>query len=171
MKCDPPLRDRETVEALWESLLAGEIDTVGSDHAPCTVAEKEAGLENIWKALKPGGVLVFSTPNFDSPLCRALDFYSACPPFHTFVFSESWLKEYFAKTKRFEVVKVGYCSDFLDDLPGWMSYAKQTSSTMALQGLAEFSMHAMAGATDTEAKRVINQKVQGSEVILCLKKN
>jgi len=50
LKCDPPLRSRETVEALWESLLAGEIDTVGSDHAPCTVAEKEEGLENIWKA-------------------------------------------------------------------------------------------------------------------------
>jgi allantoinase len=33
-KCAPPIRCRETVEALWKKLLAGEIDTLGSDHSP-----------------------------------------------------------------------------------------------------------------------------------------
>ena len=33
-KCAPPIRSRETVEALWQKLLAGEIDTIGSDHSP-----------------------------------------------------------------------------------------------------------------------------------------
>lgn len=33
-KCAPPLRSRLTVEAMWQKLLAGEIDTIGSDHSP-----------------------------------------------------------------------------------------------------------------------------------------
>lgn len=33
-KCAPPIRDRPTVEAMWQKLLAGEIDTIGSDHSP-----------------------------------------------------------------------------------------------------------------------------------------
>jgi allantoinase len=33
-KCAPPLRSRSQQERLWEHLLAGDIDTVGSDHSP-----------------------------------------------------------------------------------------------------------------------------------------
>lgn len=33
-KCAPPLRPAHTVEAMWRRLLAGEIDTIGSDHSP-----------------------------------------------------------------------------------------------------------------------------------------
>ena len=41
VKCNPALRDRERVERLWQYVADGTIDTVGSDHAPYTVAEKE----------------------------------------------------------------------------------------------------------------------------------
>ncbi|MEO7099765.1 MAG: allantoinase AllB [Luteolibacter sp.] len=33
-KCAPPIRSRKTVAALWQKLLSGEIDTIGSDHSP-----------------------------------------------------------------------------------------------------------------------------------------
>lgn len=33
-KCAPPLRTAGNVAAMWEKLLAGEIDTIGSDHSP-----------------------------------------------------------------------------------------------------------------------------------------
>lgn len=33
-KCAPPLRPGDDVQALWKSLLAGEVDTIGSDHSP-----------------------------------------------------------------------------------------------------------------------------------------
>lgn len=49
-KCAPPIRSRETVEKLWECVLNGQVDTIGSDHSPCTWDEKEKGLEDIWKA-------------------------------------------------------------------------------------------------------------------------
>ena len=53
-KCAPPLRSREDVEALWGAVLAGLVDTIGSDHSPCTWEDKEKGFDNIWQAW--GGV-------------------------------------------------------------------------------------------------------------------
>jgi allantoinase len=49
-KCAPPLRSRENVEALWECVLEGLVDTIGSDHSPCNWEEKAKGMDNIWKA-------------------------------------------------------------------------------------------------------------------------
>jgi dihydroorotase len=39
---NPPLRDNQDQEALWEALRDGTIDTIGTDHAPHTLAEKQA---------------------------------------------------------------------------------------------------------------------------------
>ncbi len=48
-KCAPPLRSRQEVEALWECVFEGLVDTIASDHSPCTWEEKAPGLTNIWK--------------------------------------------------------------------------------------------------------------------------
>jgi allantoinase len=49
-RCAPSIRCREDVEALWEFVLDGTIMAIGSDHSPYTVAEKEAGAEDIFAA-------------------------------------------------------------------------------------------------------------------------
>lgn len=38
----PPLRRRSDVDALWEAVADGAIDTIGTDHCPFTVAQKDA---------------------------------------------------------------------------------------------------------------------------------
>jgi len=50
----PPLRPKNQVEALWESLRAGWVDSLGSDHAPHALSEKSAS--SVWdvKAGVPG---------------------------------------------------------------------------------------------------------------------
>jgi dihydroorotase len=42
----PPLRTQENVDALWKGLTEGVVDTIGSDHAPHTLQEKDAA--SIW---------------------------------------------------------------------------------------------------------------------------
>lgn len=54
-KCNPPLRTREIVEALWEYVLDGTVDFIGSDHGPFLPAEKDTGLADIFKA--PAGMI------------------------------------------------------------------------------------------------------------------
>lgn len=49
-KCAPPLRERAEVEKLWDCVLAGMVDTIGSDHSPCDKADKAKGQDNIWQA-------------------------------------------------------------------------------------------------------------------------
>jgi allantoinase len=50
LKCAPPIRERALVEDLWKCVKRGEIDTIGSDHSPCTWNHKEKGIDNIWEA-------------------------------------------------------------------------------------------------------------------------
>ena len=54
LKCAPPIRDAATREGLWDALLAGRVDLVGSDHSPCPAADKHKGEDDIWQAW--GGV-------------------------------------------------------------------------------------------------------------------
>jgi allantoinase len=42
-KCAPPIRDAREREALWDALIAGDIDLVASDHSPCPPILKETG--------------------------------------------------------------------------------------------------------------------------------
>lgn len=50
LKCAPPIRDPATREALWREVLAGRVDTIGSDHSPCPAADKHKGEHDIWQA-------------------------------------------------------------------------------------------------------------------------
>jgi allantoinase len=47
-KCAPPLRARDEVDQLWESVLDGTIDWIASDHSPCPPDMKQA--DDIWSA-------------------------------------------------------------------------------------------------------------------------
>jgi 2-polyprenyl-3-methyl-5-hydroxy-6-metoxy-1,4-benzoquinol methylase len=78
----------------------------------------EMTLKNIYDALPHGGIFMFSTPDFDSPLCKSNDFFAICPPFHYLVFSKSWLEVYFEDSE-WEIHSIRYCSDFLDDADMW----------------------------------------------------
>jgi allantoinase len=49
-KVNPPLRDADDIEALWEALADGTLAFVGTDHSPFTVAEKEKAKTDLWAA-------------------------------------------------------------------------------------------------------------------------
>lgn len=49
-KCNPPLRSKETVEKLWDYVIDGTVDYIGSDHAPFLKEEKEKSPEDIFVA-------------------------------------------------------------------------------------------------------------------------
>ena len=47
-KCAPPLRSAEHHEALWNALIAGHVDIVGSDHSPTEPSMKAGDFVNAW---------------------------------------------------------------------------------------------------------------------------
>lgn len=54
LKFSPVMRDETNRTQLWKLLNEGYISTIGSDHSPYTIEEKEKGREDIWKA--PNGI-------------------------------------------------------------------------------------------------------------------
>lgn len=52
--CAPPLRTQKDIEALWEAVSNGEIDTIATDHCSFTLEQKELGKEDF--RLIPGGL-------------------------------------------------------------------------------------------------------------------
>ncbi|HML37605.1 MAG TPA: amidohydrolase family protein [Bacillota bacterium] len=52
IKMEPPFRDPEDVEALWNAVQSGVVDTIGTDNVTMTLAEKNIG-GSIWNAM-PG---------------------------------------------------------------------------------------------------------------------
>jgi allantoinase len=53
-KCNPPLRNAENRDRLWQALLDGKIQCVVSDHSPYTLEHKQKGLLDI--RLAPPGI-------------------------------------------------------------------------------------------------------------------
>jgi dihydroorotase-like cyclic amidohydrolase len=51
-RINPPVKYREDMEALWDGLFAGEIDTIGTDHCSRDLKAKlgDSGGVNVWKA-------------------------------------------------------------------------------------------------------------------------
>lgn len=52
--CSPPLRKQRDIDALWQALRDGEIQTISTDHCSFTLAQKDAGREDFTKI--PGGM-------------------------------------------------------------------------------------------------------------------
>ncbi|MGI6686698.1 MAG: allantoinase AllB [Bacillota bacterium] len=49
-KCNPPLRDKENVEKLWQFVLKGNVDCISSDHGPYSDEDKQRDSGSIWDA-------------------------------------------------------------------------------------------------------------------------
>ena len=82
-KVNPPLRTEADREALWDAVVLGSIDTVVSDHACCTEADKG---EDLWKALPGFGgtallypYLLSEGPRRGLSLARVVELASANP--------------------------------------------------------------------------------------------
>ena len=127
-------------------------------------------LKNIWNALRPGGFFKFSTPDFDSPLCKSFDFYALCPPFHYLVFGERWLTDYFSNSNDFEIFDIKHCSDFLDDAINWYGYGSSTCPSMAMRSTSSVLHSIFELDTDNNLKNNLASQGIGTEIIMTLRK-
>ena len=66
VQMNPPIRTQTDQDALWKGLLDGTIDTIGTDHAPHTIAEKEL----------PFGKAPSGIPGIETVLPLLLDAYN-----------------------------------------------------------------------------------------------
>ncbi len=123
-------------------------------------------LNNIYKSLSKGGVFMFSTPDFDSPLCRSNDFFAVCPPFHYLVFGKKWLEKYF-EGEMWEIKSTRYCSDFLDDSNMWYDYVQNTAPSFQQKSTGKILKLLLS---KDENKKLLLDNGMGTEIIFVLVK-
>jgi len=126
----------------------------------------ESTLKNIYEGLSTGGIFMFSTPDFDSPLCKSNDFFAICPPFHYLVFSKRWLENYF-ENSNWEIHSIRYCSDFLDDSTMWYDYASKTAPSFQQRATSKILQELLK---KEENKQLLLDKGIGTEIIFTLVK-
>ena len=60
---------------------------------------------NIYNGLCKDGYFIFSTPDYDSPLIKILDFYSVGLPFHYTILSRKWLDNFIIKNTDLKFIR------------------------------------------------------------------
>jgi 2-polyprenyl-3-methyl-5-hydroxy-6-metoxy-1,4-benzoquinol methylase len=124
-------------------------------------------LDNIYNSLSNNGIFMFSTPNFDSPLCKHNDFFAICQPFHYLVFGKKWIENFFKNNNKWEILSIRHCSDFLDDSTMWYDYASKTSPSMQLRATSILLKNLLESETN---KKLLLEKGYGTEIIVTLLK-
>lgn len=139
------------------------------EHIPFTSFEKV--LEGIYNALKPSGIFMFSTPDFDSPLCQAWDFYNVCAPHHMMVLSSTWIKDYFSDHPKFKLVDTVNESEMLLVYESWFKYWGSTSKNFESRALAKLFLEILRDDNMNQTfKELLSRKKWGVEVIVAVQK-
>lgn len=151
-KVNPPLRPREDVEALWQHLLAGELDWVTSDHACCKDEVKFGEpRDNVFLAKSGFGGTEYLLPGLITegtrrglPLGRVAELVSRNPA-----------ERFGLHTKG--AIEIGYDADFalVDPNASWVVRAADSESTQGYTPFEGFEMTAKVTDTFVRGTRVL----------------
>ena len=118
-------------------------------------------------ALRPGGCFLLTTPDMDSPLIHAFDFFNAYAPHHLLLFSRTWLSRFFERPEsNFDILQTAASADLLDDGAAYFDYYVQTCPTPQLRAAARVMKTLLV---DEKSRSAILSIGYGSEVIMLLR--
>jgi 2-polyprenyl-3-methyl-5-hydroxy-6-metoxy-1,4-benzoquinol methylase len=127
--------------------------------------------KNIHKALNKNGLLLLTTPNYESPLGRIFDYHMMYPPQHQSILSVKWIERFTKELKLFKKITDTSVSVILENYERWFSYYDKTVPNEETRGIVKI--------LDTiynnkkmfkEFQQNINKNNLGSESIILFRK-
>lgn len=151
-KVNPPIRPRADVEALWEHLLAGDVDWVVSDHACCKEETKfGSDPEDVFVAKSGFGGTEYLLPGLVTEgTKRGLSMNRIAE-----LLASNPAKRFGLRTKG--VLAVGYDADIalVDPDASWTVRAEDSASTQEYTPFEGFSMTARVTDTFLRGKQIL----------------
>lgn len=138
------------------------------EHLP--IKKLESLFKKIYDALKPGGMYIFSTPDFNNPYCQALDFWAITPGEHLSVLSRKVLEPMLQRCG-FRIIAEHHECVSMKTKDRWYKYGAQYNSSMAARAESQIINDFLKNEAILEKHHNwMREKNLGSELILCCQK-
>jgi len=126
---------------------------------------------NIHQALNKNGLLLLTTPNFNSPLGRIFDYHMMYPPHHQTILSVEWIELFVNNLKLFKKITHTSASVLLENYENWFTYYKKTAPNEEAKSVVKIldTIHENKKMFK-EFHQNLNQKNLGSETIMLFRK-
>lgn len=125
--------------------------------------------EKVYRSLKSGGYYVISTPDFQDPLCRALDFWAMAPGEHVSVLSKNVLEPIFLKMG-FEIVSEFHECVTMKSANRWFKYGLEANANMSARAESWIINDFQQSSSLRDYQERLRKNNFGSELILVLRK-
>lgn len=160
------------INFLNETLGEASFDLISNweviEHLP--VEKLAVYFKKIYAALRPGGMYLFSTPDFDNPYSHVLDFWAITPGEHLSVLSRRVLEPLLTACG-FTIIGEHHECVSLKTKDRWFKYGEECSASMAGRAEARVINDFLRDETILEQHlNFLRQKNLGSELILCCQK-
>ena len=127
--------------------------------------------KNIHKALNKNGLLLLTTPNYESPLGRIFDYHMMYPPQHQSILSVKWIERFAKNLKLFKMITNTSVSVILENYERWFPYYEKTVPNEETKGIVKIldTIHNNKKMFK-EFEQNINKNNLGSESIILFRK-
>ena len=79
--------------------------------------------------LTDDGLLLITTPDYDSPLGKLFDYHLMYPPHHQTILSSKWISKFVEQKNLFRLFKQDSAAVLLENFDSWFSYYENTAPT------------------------------------------
>jgi hypothetical protein len=101
-------------------------------------------------------------------MCKVLDFWACCYPFHTTVMSKSWLERWIGEDDDWNILPPRWNSDLLNDWMGWRNYSSKLNLATSSQGMLD--VIDFIWKQEEDITLLAASSVLGSEIIFGIQK-